>query len=398
MSNTAAQSLASAIPFNKPFIAGKELYYIAQAVTFGNISGDGHFTKACSRLLEERFGINKVLLTPSCTAALEMAAMLCELGPGDEVIMPSYTFVSTASAVARLGAKPVFVDIRPDTLNIDETLIEDAITERTKAIFVVHYAGVACEMDRIMAIARGHKLLVVEDAAQGVNAFYSGRALGSIGHLGCYSFHETKNYICGEGGALCINDDRFRERAEILRDKGTNRQKFFRGEVDKYTWVDIGSSYVPSEICSAFLYGQLEMLDAISQRRREIYDTYRRGLRTLQAEGLLRLPHVPEDCDSNFHMFYVLLPTGKQRDDLLEELRQHGVRSVFHYVPLHSSPMGRQLCGERILPVTEDLSARLIRLPMFYDVSKDEMTKVIQLIGESMTCVRATVASATATV
>jgi dTDP-4-amino-4,6-dideoxygalactose transaminase len=243
------------IPFNKPFIAGRELFYIAQAVTFGNLSGDGHFTKKCAHLMQERFGIPKVLLTPSCTAALEMAAQLCDLGPGDEVIMPSYTFVSTASAFVRMGASPVFVDIRPDTLNIDEALVEDAITERTRAICVVHYAGVACEMDRIMAIARGHGLRVVEDAAQGVNSWYNGRALGSIGDLGCYSFHETKNYICGEGGALCINDPQLIQRAEIIRDKGTNRQRFFRGEVDKYTWVDVGSSYVPSEICSAFLYG-----------------------------------------------------------------------------------------------------------------------------------------------
>ena len=242
------------IPFNKPFIVGKELTYIAEAVVRGNIGGDGHFTKACASLLEERFGIEKVLMTPSCTASLEMAAQLCNIQPGDEVIMPSYTFVSTASAFVRMGAKPVFVDIRPDTLNIDEKLIEAAITDRTRAICVVHYAGVGCEMDTIMEIARAHNLKVVEDAAQAVNAFYKGRALGSIGDLGCYSFHETKNYICGEGGALCINDSNLIERAEIIRDKGTNRQKFNRGEVDKYTWVEIGSSYVPSEICCAFLY------------------------------------------------------------------------------------------------------------------------------------------------
>ncbi|MCA9110279.1 MAG: dTDP-4-amino-4,6-dideoxygalactose transaminase, partial [Planctomycetaceae bacterium] len=262
------------MPFNKPFIAGKELYYIAEAVTFGNIAGDGHFTKSCSRFFEERFRIPKVLMTPSCTAALEMAALLCDFEPGDEVIVPSYTFVSTVSAFVREGAKPVFVDIRPDTLNLDESKIEQAITEKTRAIVPVHYAGVGCEMDRIMEIAERHKLLVIEDAAQGVNASYKGRALGSIGHLGSFSFHETKNYICGEGGALCINDERFIERAEILRDKGTNRQRFFRGEVDKYTWVDVGSSYVPSEICSAFLYGQLELLDTIAERRKQIYASY----------------------------------------------------------------------------------------------------------------------------
>lgn len=369
------------IPFNKPFIAGKELYYIAQAVTYGNIGGDGHFTKACSELLENRFGVPKVLLTPSCTAALEMAATLCELGPGDEVIMPSYTFVSTASAVMRTGAKPVFVDIREDTLNLDETKIEEAITERTKAIFVVHYAGVACEMDRIMAIARDHNLIVVEDAAQGVNAYYNGRALGSIGHLGCYSFHETKNYICGEGGALCINDERFLERAEIIRDKGTNRQKFFRGEVDKYTWVELGSSYVPSEISSAFLYGQLEMLDEISTRRHEIYRHYRQQLKPLEGEGRLRLPIVPEDCVANYHMFYVLLPSGTERDELLKHLKSEGVHAVFHYVPLHTSPMGRNLgCSDGDLPVTEDLASRLMRLPMYYEIGIEEQSRVIDKI------------------
>ena len=365
------------IPFNKPFIAGKELYYIAQAVTYGNISGDGHFTKACSRVFEERFQIPKVLLTPSCTASLEMAAILCALGPGDEVIMPSYTFVSTAAAVVRLGARPVFVDIRPDTLNIDELQIERAITPRTKALFVVHYAGVSCEMDRIMEIAARHQLIVVEDAAQGVNSFYRGRALGSIGHLGCYSFHETKNYICGEGGALCINDERFRERAEIIRDKGTNRQKFFRGEVDKYTWVDVGSSYVPSEICSAFLYGQLEMLDPIAQRRKAIYEFYREQLEGLEARGQIQLPHVPVECASNYHMFYAVLPTAELRASLLAHLKSQGIHAVFHYVPLHTSPIGEQL-GYRTgdLPVTEDLASRLVRLPMFYEIAAEEQHSV----------------------
>jgi dTDP-4-amino-4,6-dideoxygalactose transaminase len=259
------------IPFNRPFIAGKELFYIAQAVTSGKIAGDGHFTKACAELLEREYAIQKVLLTPSCTAALEMAAILCNLEPGDEVILPSYTFVSTANAVCRLGCKPVFVDVRPDTLNLNEELIEDAITPRTKALLPVHYAGVSCEMDRILAIANKHSLLVIEDAAQGVNASYKGKALGSLGNLGCYSFHETKNYICGEGGALCVNDADKIDRAEIIREKGTNRSRFFRGMVDKYTWVDIGSSYVPSEISSAFLYGQLELCDSIASRRREIY-------------------------------------------------------------------------------------------------------------------------------
>ncbi len=370
----------SPIPFNKPFIAGKELYYIAQAVTLGNLGGDGFYTKACSRLMEERFEIPKVLLTPSCTASLEMAAILCDLQPGDEVIMPSYTFVSTASAFVREGAKPVFVDIRPDTLNIDETLIERAITERTKAICVVHYAGVACEMDPIMAIAQKHKLLVVEDAAQGVNAFYKDRALGSIGDLGCYSFHETKNYICGEGGALCINNDSFSERAEIIRDKGTNRQKFFRGEVDKYTWVDVGSSYVPSEICSAFLYGQLEVMDSISRRRQEIYAVYQSDLEPLCRAGLLQLPHTPAHCASNYHLFYVILPTAEVRDQALDDMRKAGIRAVFHYVPLHKSPMGRLISGDVTLPRTETFAQRLIRLPFFHDIRDEELARVCQVI------------------
>jgi dTDP-4-amino-4,6-dideoxygalactose transaminase len=370
------------IPFNKPFIAGKELYYIAQAVTMGNLSGDGYFTKKCAELMQERFGIKKILMTPSCTASLEMAAQLCDVKPGDEVIMPSYTFVSTASAFVRMGAKPVFVDIRPDTLNIDETLIEDAITERTKAICVVHYAGVACEMDRIMAIARRHNLLVVEDAAQGVNSFYNGRALGSIGDLGCYSFHETKNYICGEGGALCINDPAMTQRAEIIRDKGTNRQRFFRGEVDKYTWVDVGSSYVPSEICSAFLYAQLEEMDRISERRREIYQNYRRALKPLEAAGFLQLPVIPEDCKSNFHMFFVTVPSAEIRDQALAAMKEAGVRAVFHYVPLHSSPKGKELCGEQTLPVTEDLSARLLRLPFFHEIDASEQQAVIKVVSD----------------
>jgi dTDP-4-amino-4,6-dideoxygalactose transaminase len=366
------------IPFNKPFIAGKELFYIAQAVAFGNIGGDGHFTQACGRLLEERLEIGKVLLTPSCTASLEMAAMLCNLGPGDEVILPSFTFVSTASAVVRLGAKPVFVDIRPDTLNIDDQLIEGAITPKTKAICPVHYAGIGCEMDRIMAIAGGHGLRVVEDAAQAVNARYNGRALGSIGHLGTYSFHETKNYICGEGGALCINDPALVERAEIIRDKGTNRKQFFRGQVDKYTWVDVGSSYVPSEICSAFLYAQLEMLDSIAERRRSLYHRYRELLNPLAEDGLLRLPHTPDDCESNHHLFYVLLPNMALRDALMAHLRQADILAVFHYVPLHCSPMGKTFgFADGDLPVTEELSGRLLRLPFYYELTEVDQMRVV---------------------
>jgi len=370
------------IPFNKPFVTGKELYYIAQAITSGHLAADGYFTKQCSRLLEERFGIQKVLPTPSCTAALEMAAMLCNLGPGDEVILPSFTFVSTANAFVRFGAKPVFVDIRPDTLNLDEKLIEAAITPRTKAIFPVHYAGVSCAMNSIMTVATKHNLVVVEDAAQGVNAFYDGRALGAIGHLGTYSFHDTKNYISGEGGALCINAPEMVERAEIIRDKGTNRSRFLRGEVDKYTWVDVGSSYVPSEICCAFLYAQLEMLDTIAARRRAIYEIYRHHLQPLEEKGLLRLPRIPEDCASNYHLFYILLNDMEARTALMAHLKQNGMQAVFHYIPLHSSPMGKKF-GYRAndLPITEELSGRLLRLPFYCDVTEEEQLRVVQHIA-----------------
>lgn len=370
------------IPFNKPFIAGKELYYIAQAVANGNISGDGHFTQKCAQLLEERFGIHKVLLTPSCTAALEMAAMLCDLQPGDEVILPSFTFVSTANAVVRLGVKPVFVDIRADTLNIDDALIENAITPRTRAIFPVHYAGVGCEMDRILSIARQYHLKVVEDAAQGVNAFYNDSPLGAIGDLGTYSFHETKNYICGEGGALCINSPELVERAEIIRDKGANRKQFLRGQVDKYTWVDVGSSYVPSEICSAFLYAQLEMMDDINERRRKSYQFYRVRLKPLEADGLLRLPRIPEECSSNSHLFYILLPNMEIRDGLMAHLKRQGILAVFHYVPLHSSPMGQKF-GYRDgdLPVTEAASSRLLRLPLYHDMTEEQQGRVVTQVA-----------------
>lgn len=376
--------MRNAIPFNQPFVAGKEMYYVAQAVTMGNLSGDGHFTKKCHQLLQERFGIPKTLLTPSCTAALEMCAMLLDLKPGDEVIMPSYTFVSTASAFARAGAIPVFVDIRPDTMNIDEKLIEKSITSKTKAICVVHYAGVACEMDRIMEIANFHEIPVVEDAAQAVNAYYKGQALGSIGTLGCFSFHETKNYICGEGGALCINDERLIQRAEIIRDKGTNRQRFIRGEVDKYTWVELGSSYVPSELCSAFLYAQLEEMDRIAERRKLIYDNYYEALKPLEAQGILRLPTVPNDCRTNYHMFYVILSTATARNRVLNELRDAGIHSVFHYVPLHSSPMGRVLSPRVSLPVTENLHERVLRLPFYHDITSLDQDRVIAEISAAI--------------
>jgi dTDP-4-amino-4,6-dideoxygalactose transaminase len=363
------------IPFNKPFIVGKELHYIARAVALGNISGDGHFTQQCSRFLEERFGIHRVLMVPSCTAALEMAAMLCGLGPGDEVILPSFTFVSTANAVVRLGARPIFVDIRPDTLNLDETLIEAAITPRTKAIMPVHYAGVGCAMDRIMAIAKGYGLRVIEDAAQAVNSWFDRRALGSMGDLGTYSFHETKNYICGEGGAVHQRPVAGRA-AEIIRDKGTNQQ-FFRGQVDKYTWVDVGSSYVPSEsVC-------VPVRPARDDGRHQRAAAYPLPLLPgtpgpLESEGLLRLPYLPEDCQGNYHLFYILLPDGVSRDALLNHLNASGIHAVFHYVPLHSSPMGQTFgCTERDLPVTEAVSSRLLRLPFFYEITQAEQARVV---------------------
>lgn len=366
------------IPFNKPFITGKELDYITEAIRTGEVAADGRFTTGCSRFLEQRFSIGRVLITPSCTAALEMAAMLAALRPGDEVIMPSFTFVSTANAVMRVGALPVFVDIRQDTLNIDETLIAEAITERTRAIFVMHYAGVACEMDHVTAIARAHDLLVLEDAAQGVNAFYNDKALGAIGHLGAYSFHHTKNYVCGEGGALCVNDPALADRAEIIREKGTNRSQFFRGEVDKYTWVDVGSSYVPGEIGCAFLYAQFEMMDSITERRARVYRLYHQMLRAAEEEELLVRPEVPDGCSSNYHSYHVILPRAEQRDRAMRYLRERGIQAVFHYIPLHSSPMGLSLGNrEGQLPVTESLSARLLRLPFYNDISEGEQQEVV---------------------
>lgn len=375
--------VAYRIPFNRPFVVGKELFYIASAVTNGQIAADGIYIKRCSRFLEQRFATQRALMTPSCTAALEMATMLVGLGPGDEVIVPSFTFVSTASAVVRTGARPVFVDIRLDTLNLDETKIEEAVSPRTKAIIPVHYAGVGCEMDTILSVAERHGLRIIEDAAQGVHAYYKGRALGSIGHLGAYSFHETKNYICGEGGALCVNDSGLIRRAEIIRDKGTNRQEFFRGEVDKYTWVDVGSSYVPSEINAAFLWAQLENLELIAKRRKDIYERYLAGLSPLEARGLLRVPRIPVECQSNYHMFYILLPSGELRDRLMAHLKSLGILAVFHYLPLHTSPVGKSLgCAKHDLPITVDVSARLLRLPFYFDLSPEEQDEVIGHVSE----------------
>jgi dTDP-4-amino-4,6-dideoxygalactose transaminase len=372
------------IPFNSPFIVGKELYYIAQAVQGGHLAGDGVFTKKCNEWMEQKFGAGKVLLTHSGTAALDVCAILCDIRSGDEVIMPSFTFVSTANAFALRGALIRFVDIRSDTLNIDENLIEAAVNENTKAIVPVHYAGVGCEMDTIMEIARRHDLLVVEDAAQGVNATYKERYLGTIGHLGVYSFHETKNFISGEGGALVVNDKSFIERAEIIREKGTNRNKFFRGEVDKYTWVDIGSSFLPSELIAAFLYAQLEEADTITRKRDEIFRYYSERLEPLCRRGLFRMPVCPEECRHNAHLFYLLVETAPgDRDRLIAYLKKKNIHAVFHYVPLHTSPMGQKMgYKEGDLPITEEMSQRLIRLPCYYELTREDQDRVIDAIRE----------------
>ena len=353
-------------PFNKPYLTGKELHNIEVAHSLGQLAGDGHFTKLCSAWLEHRTGCHKALLTHSCTAALEMAAILADIQPGDEVIMPSYTFVSTANAFVLRGGVPVFVDIRPDTLNIDETLIEAAITPRTKAIVPVHYAGVACEMDSIMEIASRHNLLVIEDAAQAIMSSYKGRALGSIGHLGCYSFHETKNIISGEGGALLINDPILLERAEIVREKGTNRNKFFRGQVDKYTWVDIGSSYLPGEITAAFLWAQMQDAELITSKRLSIWQRYHASFEKFEQAGYISRPTTPLGCEHNAHMYYLLLNDMEDRSAFIHAMKQYDINCVFHYVPLHSSPRGL-VCGRAIgkLPLTSDLADRLVRLPLW---------------------------------
>jgi dTDP-4-amino-4,6-dideoxygalactose transaminase len=359
------------IPFNKPYLTGKELHYISEAHARGQLAGDGYFTKKCNAWLEEKTGCHKALLTHSCTAALEMAAILADIQPGDEVIMPSYTFVSTANAFVLRGGVPVFVDIREDTLNIDERLIEAAITPQTKAIVPVHYAGVACEMDTIMAIARNHNLLVIEDAAQGVMATYKGRPLGSIGDLGCYSFHETKNIISGEGGAILINNPDFADRAEIIREKGTNRSQFFRGQVDKYTWVDIGSSYLPGELIAAFLWAQMEDAVAITAKRLEIWNHYHQAFEGLEASGRLRRPVVPDDCEHNAHMYYLLLRNIDDRSRFISIMQEKGVGCVFHYVPLHSSRFScDQSQSTPLLPLTVSISEKLVRLPFWLNLDQ----------------------------
>ena len=371
------------ISFNIPPFAGKELEYIKEAVMSAKICGDGAFTKKCNKWIEDRTGIRKALLTTSCTTATEMAAILAGIGPEDEVIMPSYTFVSTANAFVLRGAKVVFVDIRPDTMNIDEKLIESAVTEKTKAIVPVHYAGVGCEMDTIMDIAERHGLMVIEDAAQGVMASYKGRALGTIGDMGVYSFHETKNYSMGEGGAILLRDDEYCEKAEIIREKGTDRSKFLRGQVDKYSWVSAGSSYLPSDLNAAYLWAELEIADKINDDRLASWNRYKEGLADLEKKGYLELPYVPEECEHNAHMFYIKVDDIEKRDALIRFLKEHGVQAVFHYVPLHSAPAGKvfgRMAGEDRYTTKE--SSRLLRLPMYYGLTEEDTDTVINAVKE----------------
>lgn len=369
------------IKFNVPPFIGDEITNIQKAIDSQKICGDGRFTKSCNILMEEKFNANKVLLTTSCTHALEMAAILADIKPGDEVIMPSYTFVSTADAFVQRGATIVFVDIRPDTMNIDENLIEDAITDKTKAIVVVHYAGVSCEMDTITDIAKRHNLFVVEDAAQGVMSTYKGKALGTIGDFGCYSFHETKNYSMGEGGAILIKDDKYIEKAEITREKGTNRSQFFRGQIDKYTWVDYGSSYLPSELNAAYLYAQLKNTDKINENRLNSWNLYYDLLKPLADEGFIELPHIPEGCEHNAHMFYIKAKDLEERTKLIKFMKDNEISLAFHYIPLHSAPAGLKFGrfhGEDVYTTKE--SDRLVRLPMYYGLSTEEIQYVVKYI------------------
>jgi dTDP-4-amino-4,6-dideoxygalactose transaminase len=373
------------IPFNWPHMTGKELYYIAEAHLNGRLAGDGPFTKRCHNWLENRTGCRKALLTHSCTGALEMAALLLNIQPGDEIIMPSYTFVSTANAFALRGGIPVFVDIREDTLNLNENLIETAITSRTRAIVPVHYAGVSCEMDTIISIAKRHNLKVVEDAAQGVLASYKGRALGSIGDLGAYSFHETKNVISGEGGALLINDPDLTLRAEIIREKGTDRSRFFRGDVDKYTWQEVGSSFLPGDLIAAFLSAQLEEADRITLERLTSWQRYHDLLELLESKGILRRPIVPDGCQHNAHMYYALLSPEIDRQKVLDKFKRNDISSVFHYVPLHSSPAGKRYGRTHgALDVTNSQSERLIRLPMWVGLTEQQQDKVVDVLTHAV--------------
>jgi len=373
--------MAAEIPFNRPFSTSRQFEYVREAVHNGSLSGDGPFTKRCHKLLEASLGVPKVLLTTSCTHALEMAALLLGVGPGDEVVAPSYTFVSTVNAFVLRGAKPVFCDIRPDTLNMDESLLERHLSPRTRAIVPVHYAGVGCEMDAILDIGRRHGVPVVEDNAHGIFGEYRGRWLGTLGALGAHSFHDTKNFTCGEGGALFVNDSRYAERAEIIREKGTDRSRFFRGQVDKYSWVDVGSSYLPSDLLAAFLLAQLETRDEIQGRRRALWESYRAGLADWAHRQGARLPFVPPHCGQAYHMFYLLLPSGEARRALIEHARRRGVACVFHYLPLHLSLMGRSFGGrEGDCPVSESVSERIVRLPFFTGMEAGEVERVLETV------------------
>jgi dTDP-4-amino-4,6-dideoxygalactose transaminase len=378
-------SAPNEVPFNRPAVVGNEYAYIEAAVNSRHLSGNGPFTKRCHGWLESHLGCRRPLLTHSCTAALEMAALLLNLEPGDEIIMPSFAFVSTANAFVLRRATPVFVDIRADTLNLDETLIEDAITPRTRAIVALHYAGVACEMDAIVDVAKRRDIRVVEDAAQGAMASYRRKPLGTIGELGAVSFHETKNVISGEGGALLVNDERYAERAEIIWEKGTNRTQFVRGVVDKYTWLDIGSSYLPGDLVAAFLLAQLEHADRLTAERLRLWHRYHAGFEELERAGVLRRPIVPEQCEHNGHIYYVLLPSAEARQSMLDTLRQRGIDAVFHYVPLHSSPAGRRFArAAGAMRVTDDVSSRLIRLPLWIGMSDDQVDRVVEAIHDEV--------------
>ena len=368
------------IPFNRPSLTGREMDYVRDAVARGHISGNGWYTRQCEALLGQILGGSRVLLTTSCTHALEMAALLLDLGPGDEVIVPSFTFVSTANAFALRGATPVFVDIRPDTLNIDHERLAAAVTPKTRAILVVHYGGVACEMDAILGQA-GDRIAVVEDAAHALFGSYRGRALGTLGALSALSFHETKNVSCGEGGALVLNETSFLARAEILREKGTDRSRFFRGEVDKYTWRDLGSSYVPSDLLAAFLLAQLQARAEIQNARRAIWERYRRDLQSWAADRGVQLPHIPAEAGASYHLFQMVMPSSEERDALIAHLRRRNVQAVFHYVPLHLSEMGRRFGGRPgDCPVSESISARLLRLPFFTSLEAEDQTRVIEAV------------------
>jgi dTDP-4-amino-4,6-dideoxygalactose transaminase len=369
------------VPFNRPFATGDEIDYIRAAIATPKFSGDGSHTAHCHTLLQQSLGVQKALLTTSCTHALEMAALLLDVVPGNEVIVPAFTFPSTANAFVLRGARPVFVDIRADTLNIDEKRIEERITERTKAIFLVHYAGVGCEMDTMMAVARRHGIAVVEDNAHGLYGKYRDRYLGTFGELAALSFHETKNFTCGEGGALLINDARFTERAEILREKGTDRSRFFRGEVDKYNWVDIGSSYLPSDLLAAFLRAQLEHQEQIQSARRRLWENYKRELNGWAADNGAQLPTIPPECEQSYHMFYLILPSIDRRQALISHLLQREILAVFHYLPLHLSPMGLRFGGcEGDCPITEKIADRLLRLPFYTGMTDLEQTQVIDAV------------------